>query len=243
VSASGWAAGEDAAAHVFVDALTDVCEVGGADGHHLQRVRRLGVGEDVTAADGTGDWRRYVVTDVARGWLQLRADGEVHTEPDPAPRVVLALALTKAGIDSVAARATELGVAGIVPVQTARSVVKWDAAKVPAAVTRLEAIVRESAMQCRRARLPVVEPPATIAALATRADLVVADREGVPARELPRPASGTWTVAVGPEGGFSAHELALMSERAKLRLGNHLLRAQTAPIAAVAVLLAEPASG
>jgi 16S rRNA U1498 N3-methylase RsmE len=54
-----WAAGADAAAHVFVDALDDVCDVVGGEGHHLQRVRRLTRGEHITAADGTGRWRPY----------------------------------------------------------------------------------------------------------------------------------------------------------------------------------------
>ena len=51
--------------------LDDSVEITGADGHHLQRVRRLRVGEHVTAADGAGGWRRYEIDAVEPGRLHL----------------------------------------------------------------------------------------------------------------------------------------------------------------------------
>jgi 16S rRNA (uracil1498-N3)-methyltransferase len=233
-----WAAGADAVAHVFVDALDDVCDIAGGDGHHLQRVRRLTRGERITAADGAGRWRLYEIVDIKRGRLVLVAMATARDEPMLEPRVALAVALTKAGIDTIAARTTELGVSRIIPVQTERSIVRWDASKGIAAVNRLRTVVREAAAQSRRARLPVVEPPITLADLADRADVVVADRSGRPAAELPEPATGEWTVVVGPEGGLSPSELELLGGAPRLGLGPHVLRAETAPIAAAAVLVA-----
>jgi 16S rRNA (uracil1498-N3)-methyltransferase len=233
-----WAASADAVAHVFVDALEDVCDVGGSDGHHLQRVRRLAAGERITAADGAGRWRPYEVVDAKRGKLMLVAVAPARDEPALEPGVALAIALTKAGLDTVAARATELGVARIIPVRSERAVVRWDASKGDAAVRRLRTVVREAAAQSRRAHLPVIESPGPLADLAARPDVVVADRSGVAPAELPRPATGEWTVVIGPEGGLSPAELALFTGAPRLRLGPHVLRAETAPIAAAAVLLA-----
>jgi 16S rRNA (uracil1498-N3)-methyltransferase len=233
-------AGAGAVAHVFVDALDDEIVIEGADGHHLQRVRRLAPGEVVSAADGSGAWRPYEVTDAAKGTLTLRARGVVEHAAAPAIGVALAVALTKGGLDDVVAAVTELGVVRVIPVRTVRSVVRWDATRARRAVERLRAVAREAAMQSRRARLPLVDDVTDLTELAARGDLVVADRDGTAAATLPRPAPGSeWTVLVGPEGGLAPEELATLSDNARLSLGPHVLRAVTAPVAAVAVLVSE----
>jgi 16S rRNA (uracil1498-N3)-methyltransferase len=128
----------------------------------------------------------------------------------------------------------------VIPVRTARSIVRWDATRAKRAVERLRVVAREAAMQSRRARLPVVDDVVDLAALAERRELVVADRGGMAAAALPRPALGSeWTVLVGPEGGLAPEELAMFPDTARLSLGPHVLRAATAPIAAVAILVGE----
>jgi 16S rRNA (uracil1498-N3)-methyltransferase len=234
-----WCAAEDAVAHVFVDALDDTCTIGGREGHHLQRVRRLRAGEVVTAADGTGRWRRYEVQSTGSGELSLDAAGAVRIEPELTPIVGLALALTKGGLDHVVARCTELGVDHVEPVRTERSVVRWDDARAAAAVARLRTIVREAAAQCRRARLPEIRPVASLAALAGRPGLVLADRTGRPAGAFTAPGPEGWTVLVGPEGGLTPHEIDRLGPSVpRLALGPHVLRAETAPIAVVAAFRA-----
>jgi len=235
--AAGGPADAHAVAHVFVAGLDDRCEIAGDDGHHLQRVRRLAPGEIVTAADDSGAWRSYVVTEVATGRLTLEARGDAQLEPEPVVGVALAVALTKGGLDDVIAAVTELGVARITPLRTARSVVRWDEDRARRGVGRLRVVAREAAMQSRRARIPVVDEVAGLADVAARPGLVVADRNGVSAAELPAPAAG-WTVLVGPEGGLSSEELAGLAPAPRLALGPHVLRAATAPVAAVAVLVA-----
>jgi 16S rRNA (uracil1498-N3)-methyltransferase len=226
----------DAVAHLFADSLADTLTVDGDDGHHLQRVRRLVAGERVTAADGTGAWRTYSIANVAPGSVTLEAaDAKEHT-PAPAVGIELAVALTKGGIDDVAASVTELGVARITPVHAARTVVRWDAAKTAQHIARLERVVREAAMQSRRTRIPIVEAVTTVPGISARPNLVVADRSGVRASELQPPREGEWTVLVGPEGGFASQEHALLRAHPHLALANTVLRAVTAPIAAIAVL-------
>ncbi len=235
-------AGANAVAHVFVAALDDRCEITGADGHHLQRVRRLAAGEIVTAADGSGSWRTYAVSDIAPSRLTLGAVDAAQFLPEPNVGVNLAVALTKGGLDDVVAAVTELGVARVTPVRTERVVVRWDAARATRAVTRLRAVAREAAMQSRRARVPLVDDVAPLSSLQECAGLVLADPAGDDALALsPPPAldSGhkAWTVLVGPEGGFSPNEHELFGKVARLRLAPNVLRAATAPIAAVAVLV------
>ncbi len=241
-------AAADAAAHVFVAALDERCEITGADGHHLRRVRRLGSGETVTAADDSGAWREYTVSDVGPSMLALQARGAVH-EPAAAGIVVsVAAALTKGGLDDVVAATTALGVQRVIPLRTERVVVRWDAARAAKGVARLRVVAREAAMQSHRARIPAIDEVADLGSLRDRPGIVIAGLDGVPAYELPLPprAAATdggvgtgWTVVVGPEGGFSPDEISGFGPAPHLRLGPNVLRAVHAPIAAVAVLLQE----
>jgi 16S rRNA (uracil1498-N3)-methyltransferase len=232
----GWAAATGAAAHVFVASLDDECAVEGDDGHHLQRVRRLRVGEALTAADGSGRWRAYEVAQVGDGSLRISATASARTEPEWQPRVSVALSLTKGrALDEVVAGLTELGVHRIEPVRAERSLVRWEGERAAVAVERLRSIVREAAMQSRRARVPEVAEVADLATLAARPGLVVADRTGAPPARLEAPPGGEWIVVVGPEGGLAAPEVAAL-DAPRVSVGHFVLRAHTAPLAVVAAL-------
>jgi 16S rRNA (uracil1498-N3)-methyltransferase len=232
----GWAAATSAAAHVFVAALEDECEVTGDDGHHLQRVRRLRPGEAVTAADGTGDWRAYEIASVAPGGLSLVATGAVHTEPEPVPRVSVAVALTKGrGLDDVVAGLTELGVHRVEPLHTERAVSRQEAERADRAQQRWQHLAREAAMQSRRARVPEIAPVGELERVRGRDGLLVAARDGVVPAQLDPPEGGEWLVVVGPEGGLTPEELVSL-DAPRVRVGHHVLRARTAALAVVAAL-------
>jgi len=114
--------------------------------------------------------------------------------------------------------------------------VRWDAARSERAIARLQLAAREASMQARRVRVPVIEPVLAVGELAGRPGLVVADRVGVAPAELAVPSPPGWTVLVGPEGGLSAAELRSLEPFERVALGPNVLRAGTAPIAAVALL-------
>ncbi len=232
-----------ATAHVFSDRLDDRVTIGGDDGHHLQRARRVRAGEHVTVADGYGRWRAYEVTGSAAGVVELDATTLVTHEPLLTPRLTVAVSLTKGQKPELAVqKLTELGVDRIVLVEAARSVVHWDDAKTSSAFTRLERVAREAAMQSRRARVPVVDGPVAPVELARFAGLVVAAPDGVSAADLALPPAGPggeggeWVVAVGPEGGFDDDELRGFGAAPRLAVGPFVLRAETAAIAAAAAL-------
>ena len=226
-----------ATAHVFVERLDDDVLVTGDDGHHLVRVRRVRAGETVTAADGYGRWRTYVATATGRGEVTLEALTEVAHEPALVPRLTVACALTKGERpELVVQKLTELGADSVFLVRAARSVVRWDADRETTALERLRRVAREAGAQSRRARLPVIDGPMTLADVAAADGLVVADRRGVTAEELALPAGGGWTVAVGPEGGFDDDEEQLLTDAPRLAVGRLVLRAETAAIAAAAAL-------
>jgi len=227
----------NAAAHTFVDVLDDEVEIGGDDGHHLARVRRLREGEPVTAADGAGAWRPYVVAATGRRDLRLQASGPVAVEPELAPRLTIAFAVTK-GVkpELVVQKVTELGADEIVPVRTRRSVARWEGTSGGTATQRLRRVAREAAAQCHRARLPVVGAPVDLAALAGRPGLVVAERNGDLVADLADPPGREWVLVTGPEGGFEPGEREVLGDPVRLALGPHVLRAETAAVAGAAAL-------
>lgn len=243
----GWPADVPAAAHLFVGSaadLTDRLEVVGDDGRHLARVLRLRPGETVTVADGAGVWRPYRVGAVDGVTVGLTAVAGADREPDPAPRLAVAFALTKGEKpDLTVQKLTELGVDRILPVLADRSVSRPDAAKGPVVAERWRRIAREAARQCRRATLPAVEELRPLGDLAGHPGLVVAERGGRPAADLPAPDGGEVLVVIGPEGGLSDAEVGALRPWARLGLGPTVLRAETAAIAAAALLAARRAAG
>jgi 16S rRNA (uracil1498-N3)-methyltransferase len=232
-----FAAACPAAAHAFASALDDNVTLEGAPGHHLSRVRRLRTGELVTLADGNGTWRPYTVTVVRPGAVELDARGEPVVEPPLEPALAVAFALTKAGKpDLTVQKLTELGVDRIVPLQSRRTVPRWGTDHAGAAIARLRRVAVEAAAQSRRARLPVVDAPKPVADLSGHPGLVVADAGGDPVAGVPEPPGGEWMLVIGPEGGLEPEELAALGAAARLRIGPHVLRAETAAIAGAAVL-------
>ncbi|MGZ4803454.1 MAG: RsmE family RNA methyltransferase [Acidimicrobiia bacterium] len=237
--ALGFASTAVAAAHVFVEHLGDEdVRVEGDDGHHLQRVRRLHAGESVTASDGRGAWRVCTIAEVEDGRLRLVPAGPITLEPELVPRLVVAFAPAKGDqAGAVVHQLVELGVDAVMPITLRRSVVRWDGARGDRARARLGRVIREAAMQSRRARLPELLDERPLSDLARHPGLLVADPGGRPAAGLVPPVGGEWLVLVGPEGGLDQGEHALLAPGARLAVGPHVLRAVTAPVAAAAALV------
>jgi 16S rRNA (uracil1498-N3)-methyltransferase len=215
-----------ARAHAFVDDLAQPV-LDPSDHHHLSRVLRLPPGAVLTVSDGHGRWRPCRLgTDLA-----LTVAGEVAADPQPKPPITIAFALVKGERpELVVQKLTELGVDRIVPFTAARSVVRWDARKGARQAERLNQIARQAAMQCRRTWLPEVTRPTDFAAVAALEGAALADLTGA-APSLDRP-----VVLVGPEGGWTDEER--VSGIPAVRLGAHVLRAETAAITAGAILTA-----
>jgi len=217
-----------AAAHAFVSDL-DAPVLAPEDRHHLERVLRLKRGEAVTVSDGVGGWRPCTFG------TELSPTGDVTHDPVPTPPITVAFALLKGERpELVVQKLTELGVDRIVPMVTARCVVRWDGERSGRHGERLQRVAREAAMQSRRSWLPTVAAVQPFAAVASSPKAVLADRDGGPIA-LDRP-----VVLVGPEGGWAPEESAC--GRPTVGLGPHVLRAETAAIAAGALLVAKRAS-
>jgi 16S rRNA (uracil1498-N3)-methyltransferase len=233
----GYASSAPAAAHVFVDDLGDGdIWIEGDDGHHLQRARRLRAGESVTISDGRGAWRCCAVAETGEGRLRLAPAGPLTQEPVLTPRLVIAFAPAKGDqAGPVVQQLVELGVDAVMPIALRRSVVRWDGARAEKTAVRLRRVIREAAMQSRRARLPELLDPADLSDLARRPGLLVAgpgESSGPPSA----PPDGEWIALIGPEGGLDPSELEQLEGRPRISVGPYVLRAVTAPVAVASAL-------
>ncbi len=171
--------------------------------------------------------------EVARWADPVEPVGPVQHQERAVPTLTVGFALVKGSRpELIVAKLTELGVDRIVPVVAARSVVRWEGGRAGGHLSRLGRVAREAAMQSRRAWLPQVLAPASVADLVASdgAGLVLAEPGGDP------PSLATPTVLIGPEGGWTEAELDQVPGR--VGLGPQILRVETAAITVGAVLVA-----
>lgn len=233
---------------VFVPAGTvanGLATVTGEPVHYLTRVMRLGPGDAIVLLEGDGlaHEARITAAEKTRIEAEVVASSPVYVPP---VRVTLYQALPKADkLDWILQKATELGVARIVPLAAERSVVQIEAAKVASKLERWGKIVQEAAEQCERGEVPIVEAPLKPAAVRLgEGELGVVLAERVDARGLPAVLAGeppaSLSLFVGPEGGWSPAELAAFEAAGIIpaTLGPRILRAETAAVAALTLAMA-----
>jgi len=217
-------------AHVFVEDL-DQPVLAADDFHHLARVLRLRAGEVVSVSDGRGGLLQSGWVADASPATSLVPHGPSIVDPAPAPPVTVAFALTKGqNPELTVQKLTEIGMDRIVVMHSARCVARWAPAAQGRQLQRLRQVARQAAMQSRRTYLPAVEGVVPFEALAGAEGVALTSPDGAPP-ELSSP-----TLLVGPEGGWDDAELAAVPTR--VRLGPHVLRAETAAMAAGTLLVA-----
>jgi 16S rRNA (uracil1498-N3)-methyltransferase len=208
---------------------------------HLSRACRLGPGDEIEIFDGAGFAIRARVLALGSDWVDLAALGDPLPERSPMFPLVLATAAPKGDrLDWLVEKATELGVARLIPVMSTRAVVEPGLSK----ISRLERAVIEASKQCGRARLMGIDAPrqwSTVVDSFAGSCKYLADAHGAAPSELPGiPIGHPAILAVGPEGGFTAEERqqAVSAGWHLLRVGVNTLRVETAAVAGVAALLA-----
>jgi 16S rRNA (uracil1498-N3)-methyltransferase len=214
--------------------------------HHAVRVLRLAVGAPIRLFDGQGGEYRAAIDRIDRHGASARIErfDPVDREWAGAPTLVQAIIATDA-MDAAVRKAVELGVAGIVPVLAARSQGAPAGARAEKRLFHWRSIAIAACEQCGRNRVPPIAEPVAFDEWLRTAEavqgpaVVAAPGAGVSladfaTRTRPR------VVAVGPEGGFTEQETAQAVARGfvPVHMGPRILRADTAAIAALAMLAA-----
>lgn len=216
----------------------------GGDARHVAGALRMTVGESLTLCDGRGTDYACTVTAVERERVTLSVDAASPSTTEPTLRVTLYMGLPKGDkLELIIQKAVELGVTAIVPVVTARSIARVDGKDAEKKRARWQKIAAEAAGQSGRGIIPAVEAPLTfkqaLPRLGAENTLLCYEGGGAPIGELVTPADKALSLVVGPEGGFDPAEVAAVTAVGGriATLGPRILRCETAPLAALAVLM------
>jgi 16S rRNA (uracil1498-N3)-methyltransferase len=211
--------------------------------NHIGRVLRARAGDFLTLFDGRGGEYDAQILSIDRQAVRVQIDAHRALERESPLQITLLQALARGDrMDFIVQKATELGVGSIVAVQSERSVVRLAAEGLAKRCEHWRAIAISACEQCGRNRVPSIEASSDLAGACARAAstdrrLLLAPGAEHTLVEAVRLASSV-CVLIGPEGGFAADELAL-SQRLGFqgcRLGPRVLRAETAPLAALAAI-------
>lgn len=207
---------------------------------HLQ-ARRLRSGDGLVLFDGRGGEYTARLETLSKRHARVLIEDFIPREAEAPVAVTILQGISKGErMDYAVQKATELGVARVVPVVTERCVVRLDAERWARKQRHWQAVAVAACEQCGRNRIPPVDPPCSLdQALQKVAGQhgVIFDTEGdrsardlVPGAEL--------ATLIGPEGGLAPGEIETVSAMGwqRLRLGPRILRSDTAPVAALAVI-------
>jgi 16S rRNA (uracil1498-N3)-methyltransferase len=220
------------------------------EARHLVTVLRLGVGAEIRLFDGSG--RRYeaTITKIAKARVEATILSISAEAPPDKAALHLGLALLKGKkMDFIIQKATELGVAGLHPFISEFCVAGHIAAdREERRHARWEKITREACKQCNRPLPPTLHPVREFESLvAEAADTGYARKLLLWEQEIGVGLQGMITgperlsnviVLIGPEGGFSHREVTTAQSAGfqPVTLGKRILRAETAALAAIAIL-------
>jgi len=230
------------------------------EAHHLFRVMRAQVGDDVEVFDGRGREARARIIEGVPSDTEARTArrpglslvSEVRAAPVPACRLVLLQAIPKGTrMDLIVEKATELGVSAVVPIVTERVVARVDARWARTHCERWQRVALSAVRQCGGSTLPDVFPPAPLAEVlrdAGQYDVLLVGGLGgtaLPLGEvvaaLKRRSPSSVALLIGPEGDLSPAETAAACEAGgtSVSFGTRVFRVETAALYGLSVLTYE----
>ena len=221
-----------------------VAEVPSQEAHHLVKVRRLSSGDRFLGLDGQGGLFLCRLERGGQGWM-AQIEEQLSQQSESPLEITLAQAmLKKDNFEWVIQKSAELGVRCIVPLVTVRTEVRPRPAGAERKQARWQKILAEAVKQSGRLQLPVVQELVPLEEFCSADEseirLVLDEAATIPLREIldQRPPPLSCSLIIGPEGGWDDRDREIFQRRSlhTVHLGPRILRAETAPIAALAIL-------
>jgi 16S rRNA (uracil1498-N3)-methyltransferase len=225
-----------------------LCDLREEDQTYIRSVLRLKKNDHLTVFDGQGNEYQAMVNSIQANLTVVEILKKYPLQDKPL-RITLLQALPKAGkMDFIIQKATELGVDGIIPFQSARCVSRLTDDKKKQKASRWQKIAVEAARQCGRADVPVVSPCVDFEEM-----ISCGERKGVKIifweeetqtglSDVLRRQHSDWAeeffIVVGPEGGFLKEEVDRAREAGfqSVSIGRQILRVETAVLAILAII-------
>lgn len=218
----------------------------GEEAHHVVKVQRYRINDMIEVV---GDARvfRGVISELQEGLVTVKIEAELRSS-EPQLDVTLYQGVVKGDkLELIIQKAVELGVSRIVPVMCRRTIVVLDEKKARERTARWQRIAQEASKQSGRAKVPLIDQPLSLVEALTQdvSQLRVMAYEGggttLKACFSRLPLIQTASCLIGPEGGFDPVEVDLAKSHGFIivGLGPRILRAETAPLALLSILMYE----
>ncbi len=229
----------------FCENFSQSGKITGADAHHISRVLRMAVGEEITVCDTKGIDYFCEITAFSEGEVELSIKRTQKSDSEPKIKVSLYQCMPKSDkLETVVQKATELGVFEIIPVLSSRCVSRPDKKSAAKKVERLQKIAEAAAKQSGRGIIPSIGEMLDFATLLKRLEtykkaIVFYELGGAPLRSLIEATDDSVAIIIGPEGGFAAEEIEKLNAAGAISatLGKRILRTETAPLAAITAIM------
>jgi len=222
--------------------------INGPDVNHIKNVLRLKVGDGLVVCDDSDFEYEAEILELSSSHVKATILEKREIKP-ALPQVTLIQAIPKGSkMDTIIRQATELGVYGIMPAITSRTVVRLDQEKARKKQERWQKIAREAAEQSQRPTVPRVSSVLTgdgllemIGSFDTAIVFWEEEREMFAGKVLNAAKCGNIGVLIGPEGGFSKDEVKDFEKRGgrSYSLGRQVLRVETASVVALGIVFYE----
>jgi len=229
--------------------MNDMALIEGEDAEHISRVLRLRRGDAVELCDGQGNDYEAVIESVSKNEVEVHIERCFPSRGEPRVKVVLYQAIPKSSkMDLIIQKCVELGVHKVIPVITARTIVKLKAARDEIhKVSRWQRIAKEAAKQSRRGIIPEVSLPVPFSQAIGQSPEMLRifpwENERKAGLKGVFEATSSWkdgiAVMVGPEGGWEEQEVEAARDTGWniVSLGPRILRTETVGMAILSAIM------
>jgi 16S rRNA (uracil1498-N3)-methyltransferase len=237
--------------HFFIDpslATHSLAAIKGSEAHHIKNVLRLIPGDSITLFDGTGFEYEAVIKEMTGESVDVEIRKKSRSSFGTGPRLIVAQAFLKEKkMDDLVRKLCELGVAKWIPFFSQRSIARPDASRLAGRTLRWHRIATQALKQCKRTDLPEIGNALSfeqVLEYSKRCNLKIVFWENESAgldRSIgsnDMPPAKKILLMLGPEGGFTEKEIEMAKSSGFLAagLGPRILRAETATLAACAIV-------
>lgn len=233
--------------HFFVDEEIFEKEylLSGEDARHISKSLRMKKGEELTLCSPSGTVHKCVVTDISDSTVEVDVISGEISKAEPDVKVTLYQALPKGDkMEMIIQKAVEIGVTAIVPVISERCVSRPDKKALSKKIVRWQKIAKQASMQSGRGIVPKVEECISFKEAVNTAKgekIIFYELGGESVKTILKNKPKEISIFIGSEGGFSSDEVEnVISENGKkATLGKRILRAETAPLVALTLIMYE----